>query len=127
WVPKITDFGLARSSRSVSLGDFATSGYASPGQIDLLSDHPLGPESDLFAYGMMLYEVVTGTKPTPAQELREYGRWLGKRQPPRPPSQVRPELAQWPQFDAILASLLEFDRSRREGSAAAVLRRLIEV
>jgi serine/threonine protein kinase len=127
WVPKITDFGLARSSRSVSLGDFATSGYASPEQIDLLSDHPLGPESDLFAFGMMLYEVVTGAKPTPAQELREYGRWLGKRQPPPPPSHVRPELTQWPQLDAILASLLEFDRSRREGSAAVVLRRLIDV
>ena len=124
WVPKITDFGLARSSRSVSLGDFATSGYAAPEQIDLLSDHPLGPESDLFSFGMMLYELLTGEKPTPAQELREYGRWIGKRQPPPPASHVRPELAQWPQIDTLLALLLEFDRNRRLGSAGDALRML---
>jgi formylglycine-generating enzyme required for sulfatase activity/serine/threonine protein kinase len=124
WVPKITDFGLARSSRSVSLGDFATSGYAAPEQLDLMSEQPLGPESDLFSFGMLLYELLTGSKPTPAQELREYGRWIGKRQPPPPPSHVRPELAQWPQIDTLLALLLEFDRNRRLGSAGDALRML---
>jgi formylglycine-generating enzyme required for sulfatase activity/serine/threonine protein kinase len=124
WVPKITDFGLARSSRSVSLGDFATSGYAAPEQLDLLSEQPLGPESDLFSFGMMLYELLTGAKPTPAQELREYGRWIGKRQPPPPASHVRPELAQFPQIDTLLALLLDFDRNRRLGSAGDALRML---
>ena len=127
WIPKITDFGLARSSRSVSLGDFATSGYAAPEQLDLLSDQPVGPESDLFAFGMMLYELLTGEKPTPAQELREYGRWIGKRQPPPPASQVRPELAQWPQIDTLLAQLLAFDRSRRLASAGDALRMLTAI
>ena len=40
WVPKIADFGLARSTRSVSLGEFASSGYAAPEQLDLLSTAP---------------------------------------------------------------------------------------
>jgi len=74
WVAKITDFGLARSSRSVSIGEFASSGYAAPEQLDLMSDQPLGPEADLFSFGMVLYELLTGSKPTPAQDLREYGR-----------------------------------------------------
>ena len=122
WVAKIADFGLARSTSSVSIAQFATSGYASPEQLDLLSDTPLGPESDLFSYGMVLYELLTGDKPTAAQGLRDYGKWLGARQQPPVPSTVRPELARWPVLDRLIAQLLEFDRTKRLASAAEVVR-----
>jgi formylglycine-generating enzyme required for sulfatase activity/serine/threonine protein kinase len=127
WVPKIADFGLARSTRSVSIGEFATSGYAAPEQMDLLSDQPLGPESDLFAFGMLLYELLTGEKATKTGDLREYGRWVGTRKMPPPASSVRPELARWPQLETLLASLLEFDRSKRLSDAGEVSRTLAQV
>ena len=119
WVPKIADFGLARSTRSVSLGEFASSGYAAPEQLDLLSDLPLGPEADLFSFGMVLYELLTGESASRATDLREYGRWLAARRLPPSPSAVRPELAQWPAVERLVASLLVFDRAQRTTTALA--------
>jgi serine/threonine protein kinase/formylglycine-generating enzyme required for sulfatase activity len=127
WVPKIADFGLARSTNSISIGEFASSGYAAPEQLDLLSDQPLGPESDLFSFGMILYELLTGQKPTAARDIREYGRWIGTRQMPAPPSTVRAELTAWPQLDALLVSLLQFDRTQRANGASDVVKTLTHV
>jgi formylglycine-generating enzyme required for sulfatase activity/serine/threonine protein kinase len=124
WVPKISDFGLARSTNSISIGEFASSGYAAPEQIDLLSDQPLGPESDLFSFGMILYELLTGQKATSARDIREYARWIGTSQIPAPPSAVRAELANWPQLDTLVASLLQFDRTKRANGASDLVKTL---
>ena len=56
WVPKIADFGLAQSLVTIKVADFATCGYAAPEQVDLTWEGLPGPETDIFAFGMMLYE-----------------------------------------------------------------------
>lgn len=71
-VPKIADFGLARYfegethvTQSGSL--VGTPGYMSPEQIH--SGNKLGPESDVYALGAILYEAMTGNSPFQAQSL----------------------------------------------------------
>lgn len=70
--PKIADFGLARYfegethvTQSGSL--VGTPGYMSPEQIH--SGNRVGPESDIFSLGTILYEAMTGSSPFQATSL----------------------------------------------------------
>ena len=127
WVPKIADFGLARSTGSVSLGEFASCGYAAPEQIDLAAEPRLGAESDLFSFGMVLYELLTGTRACDAKDLREYSRWSRERRQPPAASERRPELARFPELEPLLLRLLEFDPARRTVTAADAVKTLSAV
>jgi tetratricopeptide (TPR) repeat protein/tRNA A-37 threonylcarbamoyl transferase component Bud32 len=60
---KILDFGLARLRGAAAAGAAGTVGYMSPEQID---DQGVDVRSDLFAFGAVLYEMVTGRKALPA-------------------------------------------------------------
>jgi|GEM_PF-4727858 len=71
-MPKIADFGLARYfegethvTQSGSL--VGTPGYMSPEQIH--SGNRIGPESDIFSLGTILYEAMTGSSPFQATSL----------------------------------------------------------
>ena len=60
----LTDFGIAKQARSRDLtrtGYFlGTLDYAAPEQIE---GKPIGPPADVYAFGCMLYECLTGLKP----------------------------------------------------------------
>jgi len=69
-VPKLLDFGIARILESSALGEMAdqtvtlvrmaTPAYASPEQI---RGEPVGIPSDIYALGVLLYELLTGRRP----------------------------------------------------------------
>ena len=68
---KLADFGIAKATEeTVDLTDsgaiLGTVSYASPEQ---LSGEPLGPSSDLYSLGCVLYECVTGSPPFVADNL----------------------------------------------------------
>ncbi len=64
---KLSDFGIAFSQGSGhSLAEAGSPLYMSPEQIEKSS---VGPQSDLFSLGIVLYEMVTGKHPFAAQNL----------------------------------------------------------
>jgi len=100
--PVLLDFGLARDYTSVSK-TFTTSGlitgtpaYMSPEQYEGDSSK-VGPPSDLYSLGVILYQLATGRPPYSGDPLTIYGRIL--RSPPPAPSRLRPDLDE--AFDAL--------------------------
>jgi serine/threonine-protein kinase len=70
--PHLADFGLARlmgSPGQSSAGLFVgTPHYASPEQVSLV---PLDERSDLYSFGLVLFEMCTGQRPFEADDLSE--------------------------------------------------------
>jgi tRNA A-37 threonylcarbamoyl transferase component Bud32/tetratricopeptide (TPR) repeat protein len=116
----LLDFGLVteESSEGLSTGTaiVGTPEYMAPEQG---ASGDIGTAADLYALGVMLYEVLTGVLPfngTPLQILID----KQGREPPLT-SAVVPRVP--PDLDALCASLLRFDPARRP-SAADILRSL---
>jgi serine/threonine protein kinase len=81
---KVLDFGIAKAlslSRKVTRNDFGTMPYLSPERLDTGDVNEL---ADLWAVGVMLYEMVRGNAPFWAQDTRRLEQLIIARCPPPP-------------------------------------------
>jgi serine/threonine-protein kinase len=105
---RLLDFGIAAPVELTGQGElFGSAGYMAPEQ---LSGEALGPESDLFALGAVLYEAACGQPALP--------RHTSKAHLPYPVVPTLTELH--PTLRELIGKLLRHDRSLRPGAAGEV-------
>lgn len=104
---KITDFGLARDLGQSSLsqdGDLiGTPLYMAPEQLDRRVGK-IDRRTDVFALGVILFQILTERLPFPARSLPELQRLLLK-EPAPPPSLIQPNIP--PELEGICLKALE--------------------
>jgi len=87
----LTDFGLALLTEVGTRGKvFGSPHYISPEQA--ISSAVVVPQSDLYAVGIILYEMFTGELPFDAENPLDVA-MLHMSEPPRPPRDLRPEIS----------------------------------
>jgi serine/threonine protein kinase len=122
---KLLDFGIAAMKESVTVasrthGLMLTPPYAAPEQWKGMASEELDGRTDFYALGGLLYEMLTGQTAFHAHNTEG---WMYQHlhQSPPPPSQLRPELADWRGLDALVLRLLAKERERRPKNVAELL------
>jgi eukaryotic-like serine/threonine-protein kinase len=122
---KVADFGIAQAASATTTSRsnliLGTAGYMSPEQA---KGGRVGPASDLYSLGVVLYEMLTGELPYKADSplaaaVRDFA------EPPRSPREANPEVPEV--LEVLTLRLLAKDPTDRYGSAAEVLEVLRQV
>ncbi len=114
---RIMDFGVASLSRDTSRRAAmfkGTPAYVAPEQF---LGAPPSSRTDVYALGILLYELVTGRLPIHARTLDELIRRMAEEEPPRP-SAIVPEVD--PALEALILRCIDKDPAARPASARAV-------
>ena len=121
---KVMDFGLARSVETVNTlttGTLGTPAYMSPEQVE---GQPVDPRTDIYALGLILYEVFTGvvafTADTPIALV-----WKQVHETPLHPRILEPSLS--PVLEKTVLKCLEKDPRRRYQCVEEVDKMLEEI
>ena len=123
---KVIDFGIAKSLSEGDSGQGLTQTgmflgklkYASPEQAGFLKDgETLDPRSDLYSFGIVMYEMLAGRAPFQATNPHGY---ILKHVTEKPAaiSELSPEVKVPPQLESIIFTSLEKSRDKRYATAA---------
>ena len=107
---KVMDFGIARAKNSHLTTDnsvLGTAHYVSPEQTQ---GKPLGPTTDLYSLGIVMYEASTGRVPFDGDNAVTVAMKQVTEQPV-PPSQINPNVD--PQLEAIILKCMQKDPKDR--------------
>jgi len=120
-LPKVLDFGIAAMAESatqtsMTRGLLLTPGYAAPEQWMEMPAAEMDGRTDLYAVGCVFYEMLTGHTPFHAHNM-EGCRRQHMEETPKPPSELRPELADWAGLDGLVMRLLAKNRDDRPQDA----------
>jgi serine/threonine protein kinase len=125
---KVLDFGLAK--QLIPGADSLDAGQSVPGMLvgtvsymspEQTRGEPLDGRSDIFAFGSVLYEAVTGQLPFRAPSLLSTMHEIALYDPP-PPSRVQPRVPVW--FEQIILRCLRKKVAERYQSMAELLEAL---
>ncbi|KAJ8759186.1 hypothetical protein K2173_004193 [Erythroxylum novogranatense] len=114
WNAKLSDFGLARLGPSDGLSHVSTAvvgtiGYAAP---EYLQTGHLTSKSDVWAYGVFLYELITGRRPLDRNRPKNEQKLL---------EWVRPHLTDAKKFSLILDPRLEGNYNLKSAQKLAAI------
>jgi eukaryotic-like serine/threonine-protein kinase len=121
---KVTDFGIARAGASdmtLTGSIMGTAQYLSPEQAQ---GHAVTESSDIYAIGVVLYELLTGKVPFEGETAVTIALAHISKEPP-PPSQINPAVPQ--ALDATVLRALSKDPAQRYQSADEMIAALEEV
>jgi eukaryotic-like serine/threonine-protein kinase len=128
---KVLDFGISKITRASGNEDvtevtqasalMGSPPYISPEQLD--SPRDVDTRTDIWAFGVILYELLTGSLPFYAQRIPELCIKIATQQQP-PLRSLRPELPQG--IEIVVRRCLEKDRSRRYPNVVALALALAE-
>ena len=132
---KILDFGIAKVMRGDSIDPqspqltatgqtLGTLEYMSPEQ---LMGKPLDGRSDVYALGVLAYEMITGRLPFPDAKGPAGLITAQLKQTPLPPSQAQPEATLPPTADRAILKCLEKDKNNRYPDVSSLAIALHEV
>ena len=119
YVPKITDFGLAKHMGGEEAfrhgAVLGTPSYMAPEQARGTSGE-VGPLADVYALGAILYEMLTGRPPFKAMTAEETAQQV-LTQEPTPPTQIQPRIPK--DLETICLVCLQKNPTHRYGTAEA--------
>ncbi|MCG8429544.1 MAG: HDOD domain-containing protein [Chromatiales bacterium] len=121
--PKIMDFGLARIMDKRSQADSVRAGtprYMAP---EYITDGVIGPQTDVFALGAILYELLTGRRAFDAENQQAVLQKIIQ-EPIALPSTHNPEINH--RLEAIVQKALEKNPNDRYANADDLLQALME-
>jgi serine/threonine-protein kinase len=120
FIPKITDFGVAKLADKVAAPTrpnqwIGTPEYMAPEQVS--QGATVGPAADIYALGVLLYEMLTGRPPLNAGEPLETMRQV-RDEEPIAPRRLRPRLSR--DLETICLKCLHKQPARRYPTAQAL-------